>query len=100
MKWIKCSEAMPNDPEVVLAYGLYDNSKPDDFGVHEVRYTKGKWIIEEEDCYEAWEFDSVTHWMKMPEGPNESSKEMETKKEWGETIKCDKCNRPPCHYCN
>jgi hypothetical protein len=26
--------------------------------------------------------------------------ELETKKQWGETIKCDKCNRPPCHYCN
>ncbi len=73
MKWIKCSDAMPNDHDLVIAYGLYDNSKPDDFGIREVIYKKGKWIIEEEDCYDAFEFDSVTHWMKMPEGPNESN---------------------------
>ena len=62
MKWIKCSERMPED-EVLLWNGkfVYMGSLTSFYKVRE-------WIIGDDDYRD---IDFFTHWMPLPEGPKD-----------------------------
>lgn len=68
MKWIKCSDQMPEDCQDLIAYGLFYE---DIWGVEQCRYTEGCWRIENGCCRDNWNFEKVTHWMPLPEKPKE-----------------------------
>lgn len=104
MKWINVKDQLPKE-EYVLAYGI-KNGMP---GSYIARYLEtpmndflfnAYWIIRENTDLH---LQDVTHWMPLPEMPDiqyKRLKEMEVAKDWGATIKCETCNRPPCNYCN
>ena len=71
MKWIKVSDELPTRYRKVIAYGLYDSDIPNDWGVNSCVYDNGEWVILQECCSEDFKFQEVTHWMEMPEKPNE-----------------------------
>jgi hypothetical protein len=63
MNWIKCSDMMPEDAEPVLGY--FPKSKE----VSEVYWDgeEDSWV-----CHEiSYEKEEVTHWMPLPEKPEE-----------------------------
>lgn len=76
MKWIKCSEAMPEMGQEVLIY----------YNVKELKFIGFSWLVEnsrykkdneiwfrDSDCCDRtyYEREEITHWMKLPEEPYE-----------------------------
>ena len=60
-RWIPCSERLPNDGEFVLTY------KNRQFEVQEYDKRRNGWI----SIGWFWSLYTVTHWMPLPEGPEE-----------------------------
>lgn len=62
MEWIKCSDRMPRDHEVVLVLDYSQSVNKGYWFDSEKMWWGSEWMCEEGD---------VTHWMPLPEPPKE-----------------------------
>lgn len=60
VKWIKCSEALPDNGETVLIY-----TKRPSINAAELYLLDGEWV----GVKKKWPFKEVTHWMPLPNNP-------------------------------
>lgn len=66
MKWIKCSEQMPEDQSSVLAYDSFMKAQV----VAEYFPNFDSWCVQDLDEYDHFiESKDVTHWMPLPPKP-------------------------------
>ncbi len=68
-EWIKCSDKLPEVCDPVLVYlknlGCCVCYITDPFEIH-------MWTLVDHDEFEQWfHFDEITHWMPLPERPND-----------------------------
>lgn len=70
-KWIKCSDKLPPEWRDIIIYG-------DKLGVRASQISLSNWYegkqrdypeVIDEDCYPF--ADNITHWMPLPEPPND-----------------------------
>ncbi len=68
MKWIKCSERLPEKYKKVIGWGKPSSEcscVKEDFHAMECMIdSDGEWLYGEYDCEQ-----EVTHWMNLPEEP-------------------------------
>ena len=64
MEWISANEKLPKELQVVLVHGRRENEFYQGFGVAWV--SNGKWA----GCIRA-----VTHWMELPQAPNNGTQQ-------------------------
>lgn len=71
-RWIPVEDRLPEAKLAVLGYGLRyaAHDKPDKFPMEHVVYTRG----EDEGWFTYWDhhYVKVTHWMPLPEPPEEA----------------------------
>ena len=65
MKWIKCSDRLPDSCDVTI---VYPNKYHDTAAYHRYGKYAGKWTVDDENGYEYEVI--VTHWMLFPNPPN------------------------------
>ena len=70
MTWIKCSSRMPEDDDSVLVYSRKFETFSIAFHMGKNRVMKEGWYVIEENGY-AGNIRHVTHWMPLPEPPEE-----------------------------
>lgn len=74
-KWIDVKTALPELNKEVLVWTVYDNKPHVNIGY--LRYGPHSVMInpyglpQGKDCREEWNIMGVTHWMPLPESPNE-----------------------------
>lgn len=80
MRWIKCSDEMPKEGEMVLfatrrkkLYGDGGYERPEvECGNRTVIGSKGSWSVAYDMYYgDHWPDEDVTHWMPLPEPPHD-----------------------------
>lgn len=65
--WIKCSERMPDKHRPVIVFGAH----PCDVVQNNIYYWDGSVWSDCRDDYEAVNRNNITHWMPLPEPPQE-----------------------------
>lgn len=69
MNWISVEDQLPEPGTNVFGWFLFNKS--DDFGIDFVYYTnKKEWIWQDPGCCGGEITIEPTHWMPIPEGPN------------------------------
>lgn len=68
MKWIKCSDELPEIDKDVLCIDLIKNMKVGKLDQDSLYPLNKSWITSD---YHIHDFDEITHWMPLPEIPND-----------------------------
>lgn len=66
-EWIKCSERMPPQGEMVICYSSYYQQVQN----MTLRLSNERWWSDIDGDWQGLHKDVISHWMPLPEPPNE-----------------------------